>query len=671
MKKFYLLLAGAAFGLQAMAQTFVSTEVQNKNAVLEEYTGIHCTWCPDGHKRAQAIHDAYPGRVVLINIHEGPYSTPSSTDPDFRTDYGEAIANQAVANSWPSGSVNRHMFAGRSLSTGTAMSRVSNTGVEYWKLSAEETMSMTSPVNVAIQTSIDLAKRELTIVAEVYYTGDATKSTNKLNIAILQNNVQGPQTGASSLYPANILPNGKYNHQHMLRDLVTGQWGEDITETTTGSFFTKTYKYSIPENYKGVPVALQFLQVAAFVAEGTQEIITGVAQDVELPSSVLTDLSITNKTSAPTGGICAETVTPKVTVKNEGPNDINSFTISAFMNGTEYPKTYNTKLAVGQSTDIDWGEMSLPGGYYTVTIDEPKNIDGGDILDPNILNSSGANYSGYSFLSKALVAPYIAGFNGNIPPNLALDQSQNTGFTIVSSTQTPLGAKNTTGAVRFALHSSWNVAGRPGSVLFGKTDLSATTNPSVSYWYAYSDGSQGGTAPTIAIEVSTDCGSSWNTIHTENCRQTGQPSDPNNFYVPSSSQYRRIYADLTDYASEEVIVRVTVVPGSSGNSLYLDEINLISDAASVSEINTNNTFNVYPNPFQNETHLAIELEQNTELSVNVYDGLGRIVKSIISKEYGAGSHNLTINTADLENGIYILKVESNGAPMTQKVIIKE
>ena len=56
---------------------------------------------------------------------------------------------------------------------------------------------------------------------------------------------------ASTYNPSAILPNGNYNHQHMLRHLLTGQWGDDITNTTTGSFFTNTYTYTIPNDLNG------------------------------------------------------------------------------------------------------------------------------------------------------------------------------------------------------------------------------------------------------------------------------------------------------------------------------------------------------------------------------------------------------------------------------------
>ena len=37
------------------AQTFVSTSPENKNVILEEFTGISCVWCPAGHLIGQQM----------------------------------------------------------------------------------------------------------------------------------------------------------------------------------------------------------------------------------------------------------------------------------------------------------------------------------------------------------------------------------------------------------------------------------------------------------------------------------------------------------------------------------------------------------------------------------------------------------------------------------------
>lgn len=85
MKKIFISLFGAFLAFGAIAQpTFVSTAPANKNVVLEEYTGINCGYCPDGHKIANQIAAANPGRVVLINIHQGGFANDI---PDYRTSW--------------------------------------------------------------------------------------------------------------------------------------------------------------------------------------------------------------------------------------------------------------------------------------------------------------------------------------------------------------------------------------------------------------------------------------------------------------------------------------------------------------------------------------------------------------------------------------------------------
>ena len=88
MKKLLLSTLFVALGLGAFSQVIVSTTPTNKNVILEELTGKTCVYCPDGHKRAQQLKDANPGRVVLLNIHTGGYAAGI---PNYRTSWGDYV----------------------------------------------------------------------------------------------------------------------------------------------------------------------------------------------------------------------------------------------------------------------------------------------------------------------------------------------------------------------------------------------------------------------------------------------------------------------------------------------------------------------------------------------------------------------------------------------------
>ena len=263
LKKIPAILVFMCLATFAYGQTIVSTTPENKKVVLEEFTGIHCVFCPQGHAIAQAIQDNNPGNVFLINIHTGSFSNPGAGEPDFRTPFGAALASQSGLVGYPAGTVNRHVFPGQSQSGGnhTAMSRGNWTGT------SNTTLGEASYVNVGVEAEIDVSNNELTVHVEAYYTGDSPEATNLLNVALLQNNTLGPQTGGNA--------GNEYVHQHRLVHLVTGQWGASISPTTTGTFIDETYTYTIPADYNGVPVELADLEVVAFITETHQELPSG------------------------------------------------------------------------------------------------------------------------------------------------------------------------------------------------------------------------------------------------------------------------------------------------------------------------------------------------------------------------------------------------------------
>ena len=253
-----LLCALTASG--AAQDRFVDTTAQNRKVVLEEFTGINCVYCPDGHRRANLLREAHPGEVFILNVHQGSLATGT---PDLRTSYGDALANQAGIETYPNATINRHVFSGY---TSLAVPERNQ-----WETLSESILDMEAYANIAARATVDWQTREMQITVQIYYTGNGA-ATNNLNIALLQDYIYGYQSGASS-NPDQVDGN-QYVHMHALRDLVTGQWGEEITTTTQGSLVEKTYTYTIPEAVRDIPVEMENISVVAFLAEGRTEIIT-------------------------------------------------------------------------------------------------------------------------------------------------------------------------------------------------------------------------------------------------------------------------------------------------------------------------------------------------------------------------------------------------------------
>ncbi len=388
MKRSILLLGALLFGFSAFAQLPVSTTPQTKKVVLEEFTGINCGFCPDGHVVAQNLKNTHGSNFWIINVHVGGFANPGSGQPDFRTPFGTALDNQAGTCGYPAGTINRAEFAGLAQTSqsgcvaSTAMSRGN------WGTATTQTLADTSYVNIAIEAEVDEQTRELRVITEYYYTGNSPVGTNKLTVALLQNKIEGPQAGATSFNPSNILPNGNYVHEHMLRHFLTGQWGADISNTAMGSTSRDTFTYIIPAALNGIDYDLSNLEVVAFIAEGQEDVMTaaGTAVTVVNHANAL-DLAALEMQGIDDQCPGAASEGAWVKVKNLGATTLTSATISYSVNGGT-ASTYNW------TGSLEYGEfeyVTLPAISFTAaasnTFDvEITNINGS--ADPVTNNNS-------------------------------------------------------------------------------------------------------------------------------------------------------------------------------------------------------------------------------------------------------------------------------------------
>ena len=288
--------------LQMEAQNLASTDPQPRNVVLEELTGIYCGFCPDGHRLAQELYNNNPGRVVLVNVHAGSYSVPQagSGHPDFRTPYGDALVTLSNLAGFPAGMINRQLFEGSQYSQQKAGALALSRG--GWAIAAAEVFADTySPVNIGAKIErTSLTTLEITV--ELYYTA-TTGQNSKLNIALLEDGFVGYQAGSGG--------DEEYVHNHILRDFITGQWGEVITGTNAGQTFTKKYTYTITDRVK--PIGSN-LKMAFYVTQAdNKHIYTGIQMDVP---SIKPNAELTSKGEALIPVTKNKTFTKTATLKN-------------------------------------------------------------------------------------------------------------------------------------------------------------------------------------------------------------------------------------------------------------------------------------------------------------------------------------------------------------------
>ena len=77
----------------------------------------------------------------------------------------------------------------------------------------------------------------------------------------------------------------------------------------------------------------------------------------------------------------------------------------------------------------------------------------------------------------------------------------------------------------------------------------------------------------------------------------------------------------------------------------------------------------YPNPFNSTTTVGFTIPDQSLISLNLFDLNGRLVKTISNGHFAAGSHTLAFTAEDLASGIYLLRLQANGANIQRKVVL--
>jgi len=84
--------------------------------------------------------------------------------------------------------------------------------------------------------------------------------------------------------------------------------------------------------------------------------------------------------------------------------------------------------------------------------------------------------------------------------------------------------------------------------------------------------------------------------------------------------------------------------------------------------------NAYPNPFNPETTIKYTLHQDAQVTITVYDLLGRQVKTLVDEQQPAGSYQAVWNGTDAvgaqaASGAYLVRMETAEVTQTQKVLL--
>ncbi len=220
---------------------------QSRVVVIEEFTGVKCPPCPQGHVVLAAIEQKYPNRVAILGIQ--PFGPPQSrpmdtpfdqiyTRHDNRSQDGTDIANNIY------GGLSNIPIAGIDRSPSNNNLLIDRTA---WVSVVDSRIPLATSANVLVTSNYDASSRQAIIKVHVAYTQPVAKA-QKLTLAIVEDSVIDGQEGAGT---------GGYDqdyvHMHVLRDIITSSTGNVILSQYAtkqpGLVYERAFVYTVDASW--------------------------------------------------------------------------------------------------------------------------------------------------------------------------------------------------------------------------------------------------------------------------------------------------------------------------------------------------------------------------------------------------------------------------------------
>ena len=222
---------------------------------VEKYTGPKCTNCPMADETLEAAHQQYGDKLVVISVnHPVGQGVPFPNQPDLRTEGGTAWDEYLGINEIPAAYINR-----------------------------DRTKKYSGSMNNIIGDIAAALEGEPAIAIDLSVTRDGNNLTISAGVRMLQT-VEGGLTLTLALTEDSIeykqsMPNGDivndYKHNHMLRDLITNTWGDDIPMSgNAGEHKVGSFTYTIADP----TIVIENCHIVAFVSRKDDRTVLNCAQ---------------------------------------------------------------------------------------------------------------------------------------------------------------------------------------------------------------------------------------------------------------------------------------------------------------------------------------------------------------------------------------------------------
>lgn len=238
---------------------------ETKMILIEEFTGVRCLNCPQGHAELRSLKQTYPGRLIGISLHSNIQSEVYAySKEELKSAIAQKIEEYLLYPGYkPNGAIDRVNFSGAQ--------SLCNDYLD-WATLLPQRLSAATPVNISLTPTFNATSGELLIDVKAHYT-QAQTEPNKLSLFLVEDSIVTAQ-----LQPNNTVDTN-YIHNEIVRESFSDTLGDKLNhDLKRGTTVQRVYKVNVSgKNYE-----YKHLKVLAFIHRyaTTKEILQ--AKEVEI-----------------------------------------------------------------------------------------------------------------------------------------------------------------------------------------------------------------------------------------------------------------------------------------------------------------------------------------------------------------------------------------------------
>ena len=652
MKKKVFSICIVLIGLNSFSQT-------PRLSLYEEFTGETCPPCASANPPLNLLlaSPTNTPKIVAIKWQVPIPSAPSNTWSLYQTNKVEidwrwkSVANGGYGyipaiNSAPSGKIDGEaptVFGAASAHPANLNNTVISTA-----------QSFTSAFSISVSRAWDASCSSINLTVSIAATANFTAvGALKFRTVMVENNIDFLTAPGS---------NGEKHFEDVaIKSFPTLQSGISMASNWIVSQ-TQTFTLNCP-----IPSYARKKEEIAFVGfiqdDGNQR----VAQAVRVQKSVLSNDAIA--LSAKVAATCSSTISPIISVYNNGLNAITALTITPYIDGAIAPTiSWNGNIAPATSATISLNTISSPTntGAHTFSY----NISAMNGTDGNMTNNS--TKVSYLVASDFQGSPVSEDFAlTNFPPVKWAAVNSNSGPSWTRVTNAG-GYNLSTQSTRYDFFNN-KVIGDMDELFITPMNLSGTAAPVLSFDYAYAQ-RDANSNDKLEVMVSNNCGSSWTNVYSSSGYTLATALPMPMAYLPDVndiSQWQTVTINLNGYNSASVLVKF-VVTNDNGNNLYIDNVNLnqTQPVGLIKETKLSNQVSIFPNPTSGNATLKVFSLTSGKSKLILINTMGQIVSSKTIDLF-SGNNNILIDTKEFSNGIYSVILETATETVVKKISISK